>query len=519
MEIAVLAAIGVVLLVGLVALAVGNRGWSIGTVVAAFLVLFSAVGYLYLATRLAARDAAWARSVTDLETRLAEVRDGQRAGPDGRLEPLPGGRSLAALRKERDRWVRTAATVDTWRDRFWTNGSYEPEPGDGPRIAARIVVPRPQRPAAPAGAAAPAGDGAAAPAADAAPQPAAPPLLTPGASIFVFDDSPLAEGGRYLGAFTIREATFDAGIDGQVIKATLIGEPNERERRLLGEPHGPVTVYDRLPVDRWIAFYRTQPPAESGPAGPGRPRDDLATEFDGIDDDQVQALVRAFLDRFERHDVEVPEPQWADAVATLADGSALPGTLWATVSFAQAHSFGDGSGSTPREFTAGEQAEFDLATAVDLRDRGIVKIERVLERRPLADAMAAIYGTQVVPAEAGGARPVQADGALALARQLRADTLVIENAGKRLADALKATQSHTATMEDIAGQLRDDLGSWERDVTAATALADAFAASVDRTARARQDADRAIVALGQELTAAMGRLTAEIDLVAPAPAR
>lgn len=512
MEIAVLAAIGVVLLVGLVALAVGNRGWSVGTVVAAFLVLLSAVGYLYLATRLAARDAAWARSVTDLETRLAEVRDGQRPGTDGRLEPLPGVRSLAALRKERDRWVRTAATVDTWRDRFWTNASFEPEPGDGARIAARIVVPRPQRPA-------PAGEGGAAPAADAAPQPAAPPLLTPGASIFIFDDSPLAEGGRYLGAFTIREATFDAGIDSQVIKATLIGEPNERERGLLAEPHGPVTVYDRLPVDRWIAFYRTQPPAEGGAADAGRPRDDLAAEFDGIDDDQVRALVRAFLDRFERHDVEVPEPQWDEAVARLADGSAMPGTVWATVSFSQAHSFADGSGSTPREFTTGEQAEFDLATAVDLRDRGIVKIERVIERRPLADASAAIYGTQVVPAEAGAARPVQADGALALARQLRADTLVIENAAKRLADALKATQSHTASMEDIAGQLRDDLASWDRDVTAATGLADAFAASVDRTTRARQDADRAIVALGQELTAAMGRLAAEIDLVAPAPPR
>lgn len=512
MEIAVLAAIGVVLLVGLVALAVGNRGWSVGTVVAAFLVLLSSVGYLYLATRLAARDAAWAGSVADLETRLAEVRDGQRAGADGRLEPLPGAKSLAALRRERDLWVRTAATIDTWRERFWTGASFEPEPADGPRIGARIVVPRPQRPA-------PAGEGGAAPAADAAAPPAAPPLLTPGASIFVFDDSSLAEGGRYLGAFTIREATFDAGIDSQVIKATLIGEPNERDRRLLADPHGPVTVYDRLPVDRWIAFYRTAPPAERTAAGPGRPREDLAAEFDGIDDEQVQTLVRAFLERFERHDVEVPEPQWAEAVGKLADGSAMPGMYWATVSFSQAHSFADGSSSTPREFTAGEQAEFDLATAIDLRDRGIVKIERVLERRPLADAMAAIYGTQVVPAEAGGARPVQADGALALARQLRADTLVIDNAGKRLADALKATQSHTASMEEIAGQLRDDLESWERDVAAATGLAEAFAASVDRTTRARQEADRAIVALGQELTAAMGRLAAEIDLVAPAPAR
>jgi hypothetical protein len=507
MEIAILAAIGVVLLVGLVALAVGNRGWSIGTVVAAVLVLFSAVGYLYLAARLAARDAAWAGSVTDLETRLAQVRDGQRPGADGRLEPLPGVKSLAALRKERDRWARTAATVDTWRDRFWTNASFEPEPGDGARFYARIVVPRPPRPA-------PAGEGGAAPAAD-----AAPPLLTPGASIFIFDDPSLAEGGRYLGAFTIREATFDAGINSQVIKATLIGEPTERERRLLAEPHGSVTVYDRLPVDRWIAFYRTQPPAETTEKGTVRPRDDLATEFEGIDDEQVQGLVRAFLERCAKHDRDIPEPQWAAAAARLADGSAMPGTLWATVSFAQAHAFTDGSGSTPREFTTGERAEFDLATAFDLRNRGIVKIERVLERRPLADASAAIYGTLVLPAEAGSARPVQADGALALARQLRADTLVIENAGKRLADALKATQSDTAIMEDIAGQLREDLASWERDVREATNLADAFQASEDRTKLALDETRQDVVAIGQELTAVLGRLAAEIDRVAPAPAR
>ena len=145
MEIAVLAAIGLLLLGGLVAFAVGNRGWSIGTVVAALLVLLATGGFLYLGARLAARDAAWAKAVSDLEQRLARARDGLGPTADGRLEPLPDVKSVAMLREERDRWSRAAATVETWRNRYWSNASYEPDGGDGPRIGARIVVPRPPR--------------------------------------------------------------------------------------------------------------------------------------------------------------------------------------------------------------------------------------------------------------------------------------------------------------------------------------------------------------------------------------
>ena len=511
MEIAVLAAIGLLLLGGLVAFAVGNRGWSIGTVVAALLVLLATGGFLYLGARLAARDAAWAKAVSDLEQRLARARDGLGPTADGRLEPLPDVKSVAILREERDRWSRAAATVETWRNRYWSNASYEPDGGDGPRIGARIVVPRPPRPPAPAAAGADPNQPAPAP---------QPPLLAAGAMIFLFDESPLAEGGRYLGAFTVREAAFDAGIDSQVLTATFVGEPNERERKVLSEPHGPVTIYDELPVDRWIAFFRLNPATDAANANGVTARDDVAAQFDGIDDDDVRALVQAFVERFEQHESEVSEAEWPAALQQLSEGAVVPGSFWATVEFTKSHTFAGGAGSASREFTAGDKAEFDLATALELRDRDLVKVLRVVRRRPLSDALAAIYGTQVGPvAEQGDAGSQRTDGAIALLRQLRSELVVIDTAAQRLDQALAATTANTEATTVVVQELTEDLGSWERDATAATGVADAFATSIDTTTRQREQADQAVVTLGRELAAMLARLTGEIDRVAPAPGR
>jgi hypothetical protein len=513
MEIAVLAAIGLLLLGGIVAFAVGNRGWSIGTVVAALLVLLATGGFLYLAARLAARDAAWAKAVRDLEQRLARARDGLGPTAEGRLEPLPDVKSVAMLREERDRWSRAAATVDTWRNRYWSNASYEPDGGDGPRIGARIVVPRPPRQPAPAQPGAGADPNQPAPAAQ-------PPLLTAGAMIFLFDESPIAEGGRYLGAFTVGEAALDAGIDSQVLTATLVGEPNERERKMLSEPHGPVTIYDELPVDRWIAFFRLNPATDAATPNGVTARNDVAAQFDGIDDEDVRALVQAFVERFEQHESEVSEADWPAALQQLSEGAVVPGSFWATVEFTKSHTFAGAAGSPSREFAAGDEGDFDLATALELRDRDLVKVRRVVRRRPLSDALAAIYGTQVGPAaEQGGGGSQRTDGAIALLRQLRSELVVIDTAAQRLDQALTATTANTEATTVVVQELTEDLGSWERDATAATGVADAFAASIDTTTRQREQADQAVVTLGRELAATLARLTAEIDRVAPAPGR
>jgi len=338
--------------------------------------------------------------------------------------------------------------------------------------------------------------------------------------IFLFDESPLAEGGRYLGAFTVREAAFDAGIDSQVLMATFVGEPNERERKVLSEPHGPVTIYDELPVDRWIAFFRLNPATDGATANRVTARNDVAAQFDGIDDDAVRALVQAFVERFEQHESEVSEAEWPAALQQLSEGAVVPGSFWATVEFTKSHTFAGAAGSTAREFTAGDKAEFDLATALELRDRDLVKVLRVVKRRPLSDALAAIYGTQVGPvAEQGDGGSQRTDGAMALLRQLRSELVVIDTAAQRLDQALAATTANTEATTVVVQELTEDLGSWERDATAATGVADAFATSIDATTRQREEADRAVVTLGRQLAATLARLTAEIDRVAPAPGR
>jgi hypothetical protein len=64
-----------------------------------------------------------------------------------------------------------------------------------------------------------------------------------------------------------------------------------------------------------------------------------------------------------------------------------------------------------------------------------------------------------------------------------------------------------------------DLKSWREDAQAATRIAEAFAAEVQAARRARQAAEERVVSLGRELREAVGRLTAEVERVAPASAR
>ena len=131
--------IALVLLVGLVAFGVGHKRWSWGTLIAAFLVLLTAVGYLYLASRFAAYEWSWARFVRSKQVQLAKVRDAlvPDAAAGGRLRPVAGEpedlatRPIAELVKERERWQRALDRIDTWRGRSWTKASFTPPKADG----------------------------------------------------------------------------------------------------------------------------------------------------------------------------------------------------------------------------------------------------------------------------------------------------------------------------------------------------------------------------------------------------
>lgn len=59
MNIVLLAILGIVLLTGLVAFGIGHKGWSWGSVAFAFLAVFAAIGFVYLASRVAERERVW----------------------------------------------------------------------------------------------------------------------------------------------------------------------------------------------------------------------------------------------------------------------------------------------------------------------------------------------------------------------------------------------------------------------------------------------------------------------------
>ena len=119
MNILVLAAIGLLVLVGLIAVGLGHKRWNWGTVAAAFLVLLSVTAYLYLAARVAARDRDWMQAVQRYETNIARARDALEPSRRGGLVPIAGQTSLTALEADRDRWRRSLSRVETWRSPGW----------------------------------------------------------------------------------------------------------------------------------------------------------------------------------------------------------------------------------------------------------------------------------------------------------------------------------------------------------------------------------------------------------------
>ena len=70
MNYALLGLLALVLLLGLVAFGVGHKRWSWGTLIAAFLVLLAAAGYLYVASRFAAYEWSWASFVRGKQVQL-----------------------------------------------------------------------------------------------------------------------------------------------------------------------------------------------------------------------------------------------------------------------------------------------------------------------------------------------------------------------------------------------------------------------------------------------------------------
>jgi hypothetical protein len=503
-EILVLSLVVLALLGGLVALGIGHRRWSWGTVVAAFLVLLSAAGYIYLASRLAARELAWKAAITRYETDVARVRDALQPDADEGFVQIEGEKSIATLTADRDRWRHGLDRVDTWRTRTWQGASFRPPESD--TGTGRLTL---------------AAEGNA----------EDKPPIGVGAHVFLFDSTPLEDGGRYIGEFVVQEATFDGAAKRHVLTVAQTAPRDGYDTQAFARDYESVTVFESLPVDRWLAFYRSRGPAD----GAGGPLPDTAKEADErvtavlAQSEQVTRLVQTFVDTFKQHEQTVPEEEWATVAASLRpppDGKAAespPGTLWAEVEFDEPHAFAAPAGASEedeeaarREYEPGDRAEFDLETALDLRDVSKrARIVRVFRRRPLTDAATALYGGRIGTEAAG----IQTDGLTGLVRRLRLELAELERSEERLRQARTTAEGERAKTSAVGEQLSADLETWREDARAATQLAEAFARRLDETRAARGAAEERVVSLGRELRAVFGRLAAEIDRVAPAAAR
>jgi len=203
-----------------------------------------------------------------------------------------------------------------------------------------------------------------------------------------------------------------------------------------------------------------------------------------------------------------------------------PGRYWAEVEFTAPHELKPevvkrltdllapdfDAESIAGSFEPGDVARFDLQSALDLG--GVVKIIRVIDRRPLTDAFTSLRGG-TIPARAGD--QLKADGMATLRRALEAEIAALAIAEQQLKTAQEDVQKQHNEFDAERQALRDDLEHWRADVTAAERTVGAFENRLQRIKGERDAAERAIGTLGAEFTDGIGKLTATIDAQAPPP--
>ena len=532
MDIVLLAVIGLVLLLGLVAIGVGNKGWSWGTVAAAVLLLLAATGYLYLAARLAERERSWRAMIAKNQAEIDRITGS--GGPGGAAAPT----SLAALRTQRDRWTRALAFVDTWHGRSWEKASLAP-PRDGQAGTISIEMASAESDVAP---------------------------LAAGAEVAVFDNASVADEGQFLGLFRVQAVKANKGDEFcqlTIVPASTPTPPSESDTKLWTRNYDEVTVYESLPVARWLAFHKTtdeaaeEAPGDTGTsAGRWRPQPKKTAAEDPLKNLETQ------MESLQLHGQQVPEDQWSQLGQQLADGDILPGRYWAVVTFtknvrftkkdaftldastpaeagnapvevpveevaADADGAGDADSKGPsdadpiaaaitKQFTAklfkeGETAEFDLQTALDLQnDKQFVRITSVIERRPLADPLTAIRGTEFGKQDADG-KPLRSEGIDAIRQAILVEQASIEQAIARVTSSEANVKAQAQALATTKQQLDSDLTSWNKDVAAATATATAFDDRFRAATIELAGLETTIVRLGKELSETWAVLTETIE--------
>lgn len=502
MDVLLLALVGVFLLAGAVTLGIGHKGWSWGTVVAAWLVLLSATGFLYLAARIAERERVWRSVIVRQQADVTRLRDAMVPGDDGLVpdgEQLP----LETLAVQKARWRRALDAVDTWRDRHWDKAGFQP-PRDGKPGTITIEVENDSVTAPP---------------------------INPGAEVAVFDTTAIEEGGRFLGIFRVEQSATNKEQMKHSLAVVPAIPPDEGDAKLWEKDYEAVAVYEDLPVDRWLAFYRAKKEGDD-PAADAPVPEVLPTD--------PEALLKGLqtLEEFQRHKAAaLPEEEWkklaqvwddwkkaagdeaVEAAKEAKDQALPPGRYWAEVEFKEPKAFA-AAGGEPREFESGQTGTFDLETALELAAESVVDIKGVFYRRPLSDAFTALRGGDVEGLDAER-KPtsVRTDGLLAIRDVLRSGIAAIEADIARLKASRTAADAQMGSLAKSREELEQDRAQWQQDIDAATRVADAFARRLELIDEELTTATRDTVRLGRELGEAVARLTTEIDRQAPAPAR
>ena len=507
MNIAILGFVGVVLLCGLVAFGVGHKNWSWGTIVAGVLVLLSATGYLYLVARVAQRENVWRKIITDYQTKIVKVRDAMVPGANGILVADEKERSLAALTLQRARWRRALERVNTWRDRHWDNVRFKPPTNDAP---GQIII-----------------------AFETDTATAAP--INAGAELSIFDATPIEEGGVFVGVFRVREIETSATEKTHTLKIEPAAEPTDADKTKWSKDYAAVSLYENLPVDRWLAYYQTKADPDFDLQGAY----DAATT-DGsfskdrslllqpnpnkIDAEKILKDLESDLEYFKKHEGEIPEDEWR-ALADARETTPLPlGSYWATVEFKEPHEFPPLAGqpnADPMQYESGDTIELDLETAVLLGD-STVTIKRVVFRRALSDAFTSLRGGDIPLDKVADNKPgngVQADGMIFIRKRLRKEIDALEQATNQLIRAKTNTDDQSTLFKKERVRLEKDLASWQKDIATAADVERLFKKQVGIASGELEAAQRSVVRFGKELDRVTALLAGQVNRQAPAPLR
>lgn len=544
----ILAIIGILFLAALVFVGVGAKGWNAGTITAAVLVILSSLGYLVLVSMVGERERAWREKVNGLRAEVARARDGLILSEDGTTSPVGDcaldsmqNCSVEDLADLRERWERQRERVNSWRGIWWRHAQFT-APGNGQPGTIDITT-------------------------------TDSPAINEGSPIYVFDEAAEGEQGVYVGAFQV------TAVNGGSLEIKPLLPPDETDQKRWSEPHDDVLVLESLPVDRWMAFQRTDENSQA-PTWPDLQPDAAAgegvAEVERMEMDLSEftlagggpLIAAEILEAGQVFEAlaTTPEPPpgigwaevtfgeatsftWPDGTVTefqagevvpafpadqlpqlLADTDSAayrwvipPGLFWAKVRFNEAYTHQADPNDEPIVFEAGSEAVLDLLFAEQLAAGGSVDISRRFFRRPLTDGQTEMLGSDAITERVGNQEPetrfdnLQALGLYRIRQDLE----------RTLANSLARTQALEGATQNAVNQLAlltqktsdltDDQAGWNSDLEAAERIEASVSERHDAIDAELRETEAAIQQLGQQLRQMTANVTAEIDRRTPPP--